>query len=59
LQSTSAAPKPILSSTQLVIGARHGGLIDRFVGVLDEVAIYDHALSAGRVKAHWDAGTTK
>jgi hypothetical protein len=30
-----------------------------FDGTIGEVAIYDHALTAGQVQAHWLAGTTK
>jgi hypothetical protein len=36
----------------LVLGARNGGLFLRYAGALDEVALYDHALSLERIDAH-------
>jgi hypothetical protein len=30
---------------------------DDFVGIIDELAIYDHALTPARVAAHWEAAT--
>lgn len=47
------------SSTDLNFAAEHNGNInERFIGVLDEVAIYHHALSADRIAAHYDAAIT-
>ena len=40
------------------IGATGNGWADNFAGAVDEVAIYDHALSAGRVAAHYAAATS-
>jgi Concanavalin A-like lectin/glucanases superfamily len=40
---------------QLVFGDRVTGTFFKFDGVLDEIAIYDKALPAARVKAHFDA----
>ncbi|HHH28141.1 MAG TPA: LamG domain-containing protein [Polyangiaceae bacterium] len=42
------------TSANLVVGASSGGALGE--GLLDEVAIYDRALSAGEVEAHYDAG---
>lgn len=42
----------VASSADLVFGAASGGEDYFFSGVLDEVAIYDHALTAERVGAH-------
>lgn len=43
-------------ATDVKIGA-HGNLAtERFPGHIDEPAIYSYALSAGQVKAHYDAG---
>jgi hypothetical protein len=39
---------PRITSTAMGIG-------ENFVGSIDEVAIYDHALDAGRVSAHFHA----
>ncbi|HVY69401.1 MAG TPA: LamG domain-containing protein [Verrucomicrobiae bacterium] len=40
------------------IGATGNGWGDTFAGVIDEAAIYASALSAARVAAHYQAGTT-
>jgi hypothetical protein len=40
---------------RLVLGDRNPPNFAKFAGVLDEIAIYDKALSAQRVKAHFDA----
>ncbi|MFO0618078.1 MAG: LamG domain-containing protein [Polyangiaceae bacterium] len=51
-------PKVTLSNTPMnvVIGARtFGPTTASFRGSIDEVALYDKALSAARVKAHFDA----
>lgn len=42
----------------LRIGARKGDPAPHFQGAIDEVAIYDHALSAERVRAHYRAAST-
>ena len=55
-QQSSATPTgslAALTSTALRFGDSPVG--DRFVGDLDEVAIYDHALSSQEVKSHFDA----
>ena len=39
-----------------VVGAEAGGSGNYLAGTLDEVAVYDHALSADRVRAHYLAG---
>jgi hypothetical protein len=38
------------------IGARNGGADERFRGAVDEVAVYDHALSRERIARHYAAG---
>ncbi|HEX3344096.1 MAG TPA: LamG domain-containing protein [Polyangiaceae bacterium] len=42
--------------TDFVVGAEAGGAGNFLAGTLDEVAIYDHALPAARVSAHYLAG---
>jgi len=44
------------ASADFVVGAEAGGTGNYFAGTLDEVAIYDHALPADRVRAHYLAG---
>ena len=39
-----------------VVGAEAGGSANYLAGTVDEVAVYDHALSADRVRAHYLAG---
>jgi hypothetical protein len=41
----------------LGIGNTYGGGNGGFVGVIDEVAIYNYALSATRILAHYQAGS--
>jgi hypothetical protein len=61
----NGAPEQTMASTfaiagamnHFVIGAEAGGAEDFFEGALDEVAVYDHVLSATRVMAHYLAGT--
>ncbi len=58
---TSSVPSPLpvqgLSGNAFTIGS-DGNLVDQhFTGDIDEVAVYDHALLASRVKAHFDAAT--
>lgn len=50
-------------TTPMSIGARRSGLNvpdydNQFVGTVDEVAVYDHALSPAQVHAHYVAGTS-
>jgi hypothetical protein len=52
-QATNSTPVSVPSTTNgFVIGARNGGEYLRYPGVIDEVAVYDHALPPGRVEAH-------
>ena len=48
----SASVSASVSSLPLVVG---DGYADGYVGDIDEVAVYDHALSAAQVQAHYDA----
>jgi hypothetical protein len=49
---------PIAGATNhFVVGAEAGGGEDFFDGALDEIAVYDHVLSAPRVNAHYLVGT--
>ncbi len=52
--ATAAAPVGALTVTNgdWAIGSTGNGWADPFAGVIDEVAIYDHALTAAQVKAH-------
>ena len=43
------------TSAPLLIGHR-GAPSETFAGVIDEIAIYDHALSSARINAHYAAG---
>lgn len=45
------------ASNDMVVGAEAGGGEDFFDGAMDEVAVYDHALTAARVTAHYMVGT--
>jgi len=45
------------SDSVMAIGARVGGTFDFFAGSLDEVAIYDHALTPGRITVHYAVGS--
>jgi hypothetical protein len=47
----------VAPTTDMTIGATRNGTYGHFVGALDEVALYDKALSAERVAAHFAAGT--
>jgi len=47
-----------VSNGDWAIGATGNGWADNFAGAVDEVAIYDHALSAGRVAAHYAGATS-
>lgn len=46
------------TAQKICIGSFNESTSNRFNGVLDEVAYYGTALSAARVLAHYDAGTT-
>jgi hypothetical protein len=57
-ESTQPSAFSIAGATHhFVVGAEVGGAEDFFAGVLDEVAVYEHALSANRVSAHYLVGT--
>ena len=57
LQGTQTASFPIAGAVSaFVVGAEAAGSSNYFAGTLDEVAVYDHALLADRVKAHYLAG---
>jgi hypothetical protein len=59
LQGTQTASFAIAGAVaDFVVGAEAGGSSNFFAGSLDEVAVYDHALSADRVRAHYLAGVT-
>jgi hypothetical protein len=49
--STTSLPDP--PDQHLVVGSGYG-----FPGSLDEVAVYDHALTLDRIRAHYQAGTS-
>lgn len=44
------------ATSDFVVAAEAGGTGNFFSGTIDEVAVYDHALTADRVKAHWLVG---
>ena len=46
-------PMPALTAAPIV--GRLAVLTGNFVGTMDEIAFYDHALAPVRVKAHFDA----
>lgn len=51
----SAISISALPDARLVFGDAAKGLAHKFSGTLDEIAIYDKALSAERIRAHYDA----
>ena len=54
---TAATYSPVSSPTPLVIGAGYGTAIQSsFKGYIDEVAIYNYALSPTQVTAHYNSG---
>jgi hypothetical protein len=56
-QGTQTAAFSIAGATaDFVVGAEAGGTANYFAGTLDEVAVYDKALSASQIKAHYLAG---
>lgn len=57
--SKTSGERIATTSTPLTIGAGRGGIYCYFHGALDEVAFYDVALPAARIKAHHIAGIAK
>lgn len=56
-QGSQTAAFPIVGAVaDFVVGAEAGGADHYFAGTLDEVAVYDHALSANDVTLHYIAG---
>jgi len=55
-QAVTSTPFAAASTIPFSIGANGNADDHFFVGDLDEVAVYDHALSAERVRAHHDVG---
>jgi hypothetical protein len=57
-ESSQPAAFSIAGATHhFVVAAEVGGAEDFFDGALDDVAVYEHALSANRVTAHYLSGT--
>jgi hypothetical protein len=57
VDTTPSTPQDAVNGAKVVLGyVPNWG---RFAGVLDEVAIYDHALTPARVKLHHDVGLGK
>jgi hypothetical protein len=57
LAGSSPAPREIVSPTaDVTIAATRNGTYGYFVGALDEVALYDHVLSADRIAIHHSTG---
>ena len=57
--TTYAATGPLnVATADLELGFKSTQPDSDFAGTLDEVAIYDAALSAARIEAHYNAGTT-
>jgi hypothetical protein len=56
--SDTGTAQPGSYSGPRAIGARSSGSTELLVGTIDEVAVYDTALSAARIAAHYEAGTT-
>ncbi|MET7668371.1 LamG domain-containing protein [Micromonospora luteifusca] len=54
--STPVAKAPTDGRGSLKLGARGDDALDRFVGSLDEVAIYDKALTPGQIDSHYIKG---
>jgi hypothetical protein len=56
-QGTQTASFSIAGATaDFVVGAEAGGTANYFTGTLDEVAVYDNALTPDQVKTHYLAG---
>jgi len=45
------------ATSDFIIGAENGGATSWWSGEIDEVAVYDYALSAARIQAHYMVGT--
>jgi hypothetical protein len=59
-QGTQTASFSIAGAmADFVVGAEAGGTGNYFAGTLDEVAVYDHALTVDRIKAHYAAGISQ
>lgn len=56
--TTSSTGTIVTNSTNAFMGSANGGVDEQhgFVGVLDEVAIYDKALTPAQITAHFNAG---
>ncbi|MEV1329485.1 LamG domain-containing protein [Micromonospora costi] len=54
--STPVVKAPTDGAGSLKLGARGDDALDRFVGSLDEVAIYDKALTPGQIDSHYVKG---
>lgn len=53
-RASNGSTKPLPSlSTSFVIGGDSDGNASPFLGVIDEVSLYDHALPAARISAHY------
>jgi len=55
--AADAAGLPVSAASDWAIGASGDGIGDVFAGGIDEVAIYNKALSEAQIKAHYDAAT--
>ena len=56
---SGAFPGPLGTNGNAIIGADSNGTVARgsyYDGTMDEVALYDRALTAGEVLAHYDEG---
>jgi hypothetical protein len=53
---TSTLLIPSMPPVPFVIAGGDNGTSYRFIGDLDEIAVYDHVLAPGRVNAHYKAG---
>ncbi len=58
-RATNGSTKQLPSlSTSFVIGGDSNGNASPFLGVIDEVSLYDHALPAARISAHYLAAVS-
>src|SRR6185436_10363105 len=53
----SATRALAVNGADWAVGSTGNGWADPFAGNIDEVAIYDHALSAAQIQGHYNAGT--
>lgn len=60
LGSKSVSGTPVDNGETLHFGWEDGGILnpDRWQGYVDEIAIYDRALSAAEIQEHYNAGTS-